>query len=263
MLLVPCLLLALSCELHNNTDTVEKYYSKVNAQSPEDCCTACTADKACAFATHDKQTCYLKNTSTTTPKSKTGVTLLVVKQQPPKPPTPGPSPTPKPSPSPLPPLPGAKYKVELTEHSPQPAISFANAKGNGASPCSNTFNPSYVEVAGENKRGGVIVRTDRCEATKGALSFAPCDVNTGICGDLEPDYQISGKQGNQDPRVIYDKYTEYFYNFNYGRNQYPEDKCGGPGVPGGPGACSVLLSRTKTPMNASSWEHVPGSTISS
>jgi hypothetical protein len=60
--------------------------------------------------------------------------------------------------------------------------------------------------------------------------------------------------------VIYDKYTEYFYNFNYGSNNFKEDGCGGPGVPGGAGACSVLLSRTKTPMNASSWVHVKGGT---
>jgi hypothetical protein len=113
-------------------------------------------------------------------------------------------------------------------------------------------------VAGQNTKGGVILRTDRCAATKGALSFAPCDVETGICGDVDPDYQISSIQGTQDPRVIYNKYDEYFYDFTYGSNSFKEDNCGGPGVPGGKGACTVLLSRSKTPLNASSWEHVPG-----
>ena len=61
--------------------------------------------------------------------------------------------------------------------------------------------------------------------------------------------QVPPEQGTQDPRIIYDKYTEYFYMFTYGRS-HPDDNCGGPGVPGGTGACTVLLSRTQTPMNA-------------
>jgi hypothetical protein len=65
-----------------------------------------------------------------------------------------------------------------------------------------------VEVAGKNKVGGVIVRTDGCEATSGAMSFAPCDVQTGVCGDLEPAYQIPQGQGTQDPRVIYNQYDQ-------------------------------------------------------
>ncbi len=80
--------------------------------------------------------------------------------------------------------------MTLVEHSPTPVLSSANAKGEGASPCDKTFNPAYVEVAGENTRGGVVVRTDGCAATNGALSFAPCDVLTGVCGDLEPAYQV-------------------------------------------------------------------------
>ena len=59
-------------------------------------------------------------------------------------------------------------------------------RGKGGSPCNLTFNPSYVEVAGKNTVGGVIVRTDGCNATQGRLSFAPCNLTTGICGDLDP-----------------------------------------------------------------------------
>ena len=159
----------------------------------------------------------------------------------------------------MPPLPAPKYKVELTEHNSLPALSFANPKGGGGSPCMKTFNPSYVEVKGQNKVGGVIVRTDGCAATKGSMSFAPCDVMTGVCGDLDPSYQINQTQGSQrhclrychksadtcplafaieipanvrgecraderidngagiqDPRVIYNQYDEYFYNFAFG-----------------------------------------------
>jgi hypothetical protein len=140
-------LTASSCETYNNTDTVEKYYKKAAATSAGDCCSQCTADKACAFACFYETTCYLKNAATTTPKQMSGVTLIIVRQQPPGPPAPGPSPGPPPQP--VPPLPRPKYKVELTEHSPEPAISSANAKGKGASPCNLTFNPAYVEVAGQ------------------------------------------------------------------------------------------------------------------
>ena len=130
----------------------------------------------------------------------------------------------------------------MAEHNPTPTLSSANAKGRGASPCSKTFNPSYVEIAGENKVGGVIVRTDGCAATNGALSFAPCNVTTGVCGDLEPMYQATPSQGTQDPRVIYDPYSNYFYNFA------SVSWCGGMCVGGGglnttdviPDACRSL-----------------------
>ena len=61
---------------------------------------------------------------------------------------PGPTPPPPPPPPPLPP---AKYKVELVEHNALPALSHGNPTGKGGSPCKNTFNPSYVEIAGKNK----------------------------------------------------------------------------------------------------------------
>ena len=164
--------------------------------------------------------------------------------------------------APPPPLPPPKYKVMLTEHNPTAAVSSANAKGHGASPCPTTFNPSYVEVAGENKVGGIIVRTDRCNATNGAMSWAPCDVETGICGDLNASYQYPQSQGTEDLRIIFNKYDNYFYNFAYGVNsaQSKADGCPTSGLPGAPGACTVVLSRTKTPAVASTWAHVPGGT---
>jgi hypothetical protein len=88
-----------------------------------------------------------------------------------------------------------------------PVLSHSNAKGAGYSPCATTFNPAYVEVVGENTVGGIIVRTDSCAETKGALSFAKCDLQTGVCGDLEQTWQFPQTQGTQDPRVIWDPYT--------------------------------------------------------
>ena len=255
-----------TCHALQNTDTYEKYYSSVHASTADECCSLCSTDAPkCAFAAFTKEKCYLKNSTTLTEKKLTGVTLMVVRQGPPNPSPPKPAPNhgpPPPPPPPPPPLPTPKYKVVLAEHNVLPALSSANPEGKGASPCPKTFNPSYVEVAGENKVGGIIVRTDGCNATNGMLSFAPCDVQTGVCGDLNASYQIPSSQGTQDPRVIYNKYDQYFYDFTYGSNsaQSKEDGCPTSGLPGAPGACTVILSRTKTPADAASWEHVPGGT---
>ena len=58
------------------------------------------------------------------------------------------NPTPSPPSLPSPLLPPPKYKVELVEHNALPALSHGNPAGQGGSPCNNTFNPSYIEVAG-------------------------------------------------------------------------------------------------------------------
>ena len=92
------------------------------------------------FATHDGTECYLKRATTMTPFKKDGVTLVVRTDKP--------TPPPNPNPVPWPPLPPAKYKVELVEHNALPALSHGNPAGQGGSPCNNTFNPSYIEVAG-------------------------------------------------------------------------------------------------------------------
>lgn len=218
-------------------------------------CTSCTVDVLCAFAVFDNTACYLKNATTLTPINKSGVTLVVVRNEPPGPPAP---PTPGPAPPP-PPLPPKKYNVVLEQHSPQPVLSHGNAVGAGYSPCSTTFNPAFVDVLGENTVSGVVVRTDSCSATNGAMSFAKCNLETGVCGDLEPNYKFPSDQGTEDPRIVWDPYTSYFYNFAYGSNpkQAATDGCSTSGAPGAPGACTVILSRTRTPYNASTWVRAP------
>jgi len=272
LLLLTLAVVVKSCDVIKGNDAYEGYYRHFGRlkATAVDCCNMCTSEAAapnhCSFAVLKKMDstdtygeCYLKNATTTTLKPDPACDLIVVKHLPPNPHPPAPPHPSPPHPSPPPPpLPQPKYKVILAEHSPTPVLSSANAKGSGASPCSTTFNPSYVEVAGGNTRGGVIVRTDGCKATQGRLSFAPCNVTTGVCGDLEPDYQAPASQGTQDPRVIYDPYTEYFYNFAYGDGdgaQVKADKCDNTY-----GACTVVLSRAKTPAVASSWMHVPGGT---
>jgi predicted GH43/DUF377 family glycosyl hydrolase len=248
-----------------DTDTHEQPNVRMPAATAATCC-AELAQSSYIFATHFEATCYLKNASTLTRVKAANVTLLVRTDRPtpppgpPAPPRPPPAPPPAPPPPPPPPLPPPKYKVELVEHGARPVLSSANAPGQGASPCNLTFNPSYVEVAGKNPVGGVIVRTDGCNATQGRLSFAPCNLTTGICGDLDPSYQVDSMLGTQDPRVIYDTYTEYFYMFTFGWFNHAPGHPGPCGLDGHPGSgdCTVYLSRTQTPANASSWQRVPG-----
>ena len=47
--------------------------------------------------------------------------------------------------------------------------------------------------------------TDNCNATSGAMSWAPCDVQTGVCGDLNASYLYPKSQGTEDPRIIFNK----------------------------------------------------------
>jgi len=90
---------------------------------------------------------------------------------------------------------------------------------------------------------GVVVRTDSCSATGGSLSFAPCDLQTGVCGDLNSSIQLPPSQGTQDPRIVF--YNGFFYNFAYGANstQAKQDGCTD-------GTCTVVLAKSATPLIA-------------
>jgi len=133
------------------------------------------------------------------------------------------------------------YKVELTSVSPTPVISHVNAKGNGYTPCSLTFNPAWLPASPGLPRTGLLVRAAGCPADYGGSSdhimFAPCD-ETGKCGDLEPTV-IFGGSDSEDPRIVF--YNGEYYNYYYAA---------------GTGLYTVKLAKTKTPLNASSWEHV-------
>lgn len=173
-------------------------------------------------------------------------------------PLPPPRPPPaSPTPPPTPPLPPSKYVVTLIEHSPTPTLSISNAVGKGHSPCNTTFNPSWISLNSQGggsgdvgDSGGIIVRTDHCDATQGSLSFAKCNLTTGVCDDLDSSIQLPQKTaGTQDPRIIYNPTDEFFYLFAYGSPE-STDHCEGGSL------CSVVLSRSKTPLVVSTWEHI-------
>ena len=113
----------------------------------------------------------------------------------------------------------AAYNVTLYDMSSEPVISIANTKGNGYSPCTYTFNPSYVAAA-EGVEEGVLLRTAKCPDAWGGetdhIMWAPCDRLTGKCKDLINDIVVP--EASQDPRIVYDNKTKTYYNFYWANN---------------------------------------------
>eukprot|EP01121_Diplochlamys_sp_Union-15-3_P004032 TRINITY_DN13_c0_g1_i1.p2 TRINITY_DN13_c0_g1~~TRINITY_DN13_c0_g1_i1.p2 ORF type:complete len:344 (-),score=69.43 TRINITY_DN13_c0_g1_i1:93-1124(-) len=132
------------------------------------------------------------------------------------------------------------YKVELTSIGKTPVISHVNPKGQGYTPCNLTFNPAWLPPSSGLPRTGLLVRAAECPNDYGGsndhIMFAPCD-DTGKCGDLEPAVLFGG--GAEDPRVVF--YEGFYYNYYYAPGTEPY---------------TVKLAKTKTPLNATSWEHV-------
>jgi hypothetical protein len=161
-----------------------------------------------------------------------------------------------------------RYAVTVAARQTTPVVSAANAKGAGASPCADTFNPSYIPASTGMKTPGLLLRLASCNASSTTnsssattmpsgehIGFAPCDLATGKCGDVAETFNFG--TGDQDPRAFFcDGGTPgcsagYYYNFYYG-----QPGSGGPGAPCVGHLCTVSLKRTKTPLNASSWEFI-------
>ena len=151
------------------------------------------------------------------------------------------------------------YTVAVAARDTTPVLSATNAKGAGASPCGDTFNPSYLPASAGLKTPGLLIRMASCNSSSSSSSmpsgehigFAPCDLKTGKCGDVVETFNFG--TGDEDPRAFFcDGSTPgcsagYYYNFYYGQGS------GGPGPPCTGRLCTVSLKRTKTPLNASSW----------
>jgi hypothetical protein len=149
------------------------------------------------------------------------------------------------------------YTVAMVSRPATPVISHANAKGAGASPCGDTFNPSYIPASAGLATPGLLLRLASCNSSAMPsgehIGFAPCDLQTGECGDVVESFNFG--DGDQDPRAFYCDgsnpgcTTGFYYNFYYGTGQG-----GGSGPPCTGRLCTVSLKRTRTPLNASSWE---------
>jgi predicted GH43/DUF377 family glycosyl hydrolase len=133
-----------------------------------------------------------------------------------------------------------KYSATVLSKGEIPALSIANPKGKGFSPCNNTFNPAFIP-AGPNLAASInIVRVSGCPDSYGGsvdhLMYAFCDNDKGTCGDLQP-FVYQWGLDVEDPRVFI--FDGFYWLFYYGK---------------GVGQNTVFLRRTKTPIVMDSWE---------
>jgi len=137
------------------------------------------------------------------------------------------------------------YAVTVTGKGARPAISIANPRGTGYSPCQYTFNPAWLQAGPGLNASILLVRAALCPDSYGGgvdhLLFAYCDVN-GTCGDVQP-LQFPFEAQAEDPRVVFDAATGYYLLYYYAS---------------GPGQQTVYLRRSRTPLDPSSWELVVG-----
>jgi len=134
------------------------------------------------------------------------------------------------------------YSVSILNKGTKPALSIANPKGQGYSPCKYTFNPGWVPVvSGDRTKSSMIVRVSSCPEDFGGnddhMMMTTC-YSDGTCDDLKP-LTLALEKSAQDPRVTY--WEGWYYLFYYAS---------------GSGLNTVYLRKTKTPDDPSSWEKV-------
>ena len=153
-------------------------------------------------------------------------------------------------------------EVDVIYHSPLPVLSRDNDAGNGHSPkdCI-VFNPAYIPA---NPPGltsaGLLVRMCCGPSCTGhgtnvedggdsaeRIGFAPCDLQTGACQDVLADFNLDPSVDAEDPRAFL--YNDYYYNFYFRSEKLPGTDCAGD-------QCTVALAKTRTPLDAESWEPV-------
>ena len=166
------------------------------------------------------------------------------------------------------------YAITVAEHRPTPVLSASNAIGRGAAPkgCI-VFNPSYIPASASFNQTGLLVRLccgphcighgrrdnpiEDVFAAPAAerIGFAPCNLETGICGDVLPSAQfnLDPDSDSEDPRAFYYAETQSYYNFYYRGTNEP---IGRRICPQANNQCRVRLARTQTPLDASSWEAI-------
>ena len=148
------------------------------------------------------------------------------------------------------------YHLTVVSHSDTPVLSSANPVGQGHSDCL-IFNPSWIDGPGLRQAGGLVRECcgNGCyghglELTEGPkaerISFAPCNLTTGRCGDAVKAFDLDPNVDAEDPRAFL---ADGFYYLFYYKSPARTHDCSGP-------QCTVALSRTQTPLNATSWEHI-------
>ena len=155
------------------------------------------------------------------------------------------------------------YQVTVRDHSATPVVSGSNAAGHGKAPTGCiSFNPSFIASSPTFNRSGVLLRMccgDSCvghgrrqlasspsfpPGSAERIGFAPCELESGVCGDVDPDFNLDPTADTEDPRAFY--HDEFYYLFYYSKAS------GGPPCAGP--QCTVRLAKTQTPLVASSWK---------
>ena len=162
-----------------------------------------------------------------------------------------------------------EYEVKVIEHSTTPVLSSANAKGHGAAPpgCI-VFNPSFIPSSPSFNQSGLLVRLCCGSSCTGhgsdvssssfladdglpaeRIGFAPCDLHTGVCGDVLPSsvFNLDPASDSEDPRAYY--HDGMYYNFYYRKRSDAPQRCKGD-------QCTVKLAKSPTPLDAASWQEV-------
>ena len=160
----------------------------------------------------------------------------------------------------------ADYVVTVREHSPTPVLSRENASIPGG--CI-VFNPSWIPASatspagllvrqccgddcfGHGARGGAAGERGGAAGTNASerIGFAPCDLETGRCEAVLPDFNLDPDADAEDPRAFLYEDDGFFYNFYLRDPPAADAECEGD-------QCTVQLSRTKTPLDAGSWDRV-------
>ena len=172
------------------------------------------------------------------------------------------------------------YTATLRDHSPTPVVSQSNAPGQGRSldgcisfnpsfiPASSTFNESGLllrlccgaHCVGHGQAAGVVhdssdpISAERAGVVHNSsdpisaerIGFAPCDVETGRCGDVVAGFNLDPASDAEDPRAFL--YEGTYYNFYY-RGTSDDKNCTGD-------QCTVKLAKTSTPLVAASWQAI-------
>ena len=156
------------------------------------------------------------------------------------------------------------YDVLVIDHASAPILSSSNAKGKGNSDGCLIFNPSVLLPSSTFNDTGLLVRECCGETCAGhgrrrrradagvhaeRISFARCNLDTAVCEDAMQSFNLDPEADAEDPRAIYSPFDGFYYLFYYRSPAASGSDCEGD-------QCTVQLSRTKTPLNVSSWDRV-------
>jgi predicted GH43/DUF377 family glycosyl hydrolase len=152
------------------------------------------------------------------------------------------------------------YDVVVESHAAKPVLSSEDGGGGCL-----VFNPSVVPATegspeglflrrccgetcrghGRRRRNDALDEYDDAHAER--IGFAKCDLAGGTCEAVDDGFNLDPFADAEDPRVLL--HDGIFYNFYYRSPPLPGSNCTDQ-------QCTVQLSKSTTPLDASSWKPV-------